>query len=228
MNAAPAALRLATVEDDPRYRSGLEGLLRCLPHFRLVASHAAAEPLLAQARAAHAAGLPAPWDAVLTDIGLPGMDGIALTQALKNLYPPLRVVALTVFEEPATVVAAICAGADGYLLKTAGADEIGRQLELIAAGGAPLSSALAGTLMQLVRASAAPRFNAQLPRDLGLTPRQQDVLRALVDGCSYREIGERLNISIDTVRNHIRQIYAALQVHNVAEAVTYALRQGLV
>jgi DNA-binding NarL/FixJ family response regulator len=223
-----APLRLATVEDDPRYRSSLALLLRGLPQFTHAASYAAAEPLLAAARKARELGASMPWDVVLTDVGLPGTDGVALTAEVKRLFPQLRVIVLTVFDEPANVLAAICAGADGYLLKSSGSEELIEQLELVVRRDAPLSSALARTVLQLVRESHGERRGtATLPRDLGLTQRQLSVLRGLVDGLSYREIGERMEISLDTVRSHIRQIYSALQVHSVAEAVSYALRHGI-
>jgi len=226
--AQSTPLRLATVEDDPRYRSSLALLLRGLADFTLAASYARAEPLLEAAGKARELGMPSPWDVVLTDVGLPGIDGIALTRQLKTLFPALRVIVLTVFDEPASVLAAICAGADGYLLKSAPGSELLAQLSLVLSHGAPMSTALAGTMMRLVRESNSERSGAaSLPRDLGLTPRQLEALRGLVEGLSYREIGERLDISIDTVRSHIRQIYAALQVHNVAEAVSYALRHRI-
>ncbi len=225
----PARLRLVNVEDDPRYRSSLSLLLRNLPEFEVGASYSSATALLDVARKARSLDMPAPWDVVLTDMGLPGIDGVELTRELKILFPALRVIVLTVFDEPASVLAAICAGADGYLLKSSPSHEMVAQLMLVLRHGAPLSTALAGTMMRLVRESHSERFAARnLPRDLGLTPRQIDVLRELVRGLSYREIGEHLEISIDTVRSHIRQIYTALQVHNVAEAVSYALRHGLV
>jgi DNA-binding NarL/FixJ family response regulator len=220
-------LRLATVEDDPRYRNSLSLLLRALPEFEHVGSYASAAPLLAVARKARELGTPMPWDVVLTDMGLPDIDGVTLTTELKQLFPQLRIVVLTVFDEPANVLAAICAGADGYLLKSSTSDELVDQLQLVVNKGAPLSATLAGTVLRLVRQSHTERSSAMLPRDLGLTQRQIEVLRSLVDGRSYREIGESLNISIDTVRSHIRQIYSALQVHSVAEAVSYALRHGL-
>jgi DNA-binding NarL/FixJ family response regulator len=221
-------LRLATVEDDPRYRGSLALLLRGLPAFNLVASYARAEPLLDAARKARTLAMPPPWDVVLTDMGLPDKDGVELTREVKLLFPQLRVLVLTVFDEPARVLAAICAGADGYLLKSASNQELIEQLQLVIDHGAPMSTALAGTMMRLVRESNNDRIGAaNLPRDLGLSPRQLAVLRGLVEGLSYREIGERLDISLDTVRSHIRQIYAALQVHSVAEAVGYALRHGL-
>lgn len=221
-------LRIATVEDDPRYRNGLSLLLRALPNYAHAAAYASATPLLVAARKARELGAPMPWDVVLTDMGLPDIDGVTLTAELKRLFPQMRIVVLTVFDEPANVLAAICAGADGYLLKSSTSDELVEQLQLVVHKGAPLSATLAGTVMQLVRQSQFDRGGAAtLPRDLGLTQRQIDVLRGLVDGRSYREIGELLGISIDTVRSHIRQIYSALQVHSVAEAVSYALRHGL-
>ncbi len=225
----PARLRLVNVEDDPRYRSSLSLLLRSLPEFEVGTSYSSAIALLEIARKARSLDMPAPWDVVLTDMGLPGVDGVELTRELKTLFPSLRVIVLTVFDEPASVLAAICAGADGYLLKSSPSHEMIAQLMLVLRHGAPLSTALAGTMMRLIRESNGERFATRnLPRDLGLTPRQIDVLRELVRGLSYREIGEHLEISIDTVRSHIRQIYTALQVHNVAEAVSYALRHGLV
>lgn len=223
-----APLRLITVEDDPRFRNSLAALLRSLPGFTLAGAYAKAEPVVAAARKAHALGAPLPWDLVLTDIGLPEIDGIELTRELKTLFPSLRVVVLSVFEDPANVLAAICAGADGYLVKGVTGDEMVDALERLRRHHSPLSAALAGTVLRLVRAShRTHRARASLPRDLGLSLRQLDVLRGLVDGLSYREIGERYGIAIDTVRGHIRQIYSTLQVHNVAEAVSYALRNGL-
>jgi len=231
-STAPAAalpVRIATVEDDPRYRNSLALLLRGLSGFAHAGSYDRAGPLLHAARAAHVLGNAAPWDVVLTDMGLPDTNGIELTRELKALFPSLRVILLTVFDEPARVLAAICAGADGYLLKSSTSQELIDQLDLVVRHGAPISTAIAGTVLRLVREGNNERLGArELPRDLGLTQRQLAVLSSLVEGLSYREIGERLTISIDTVRSHIRQIYAALQVHNVAEAVSYALKHRLV
>lgn len=219
--------RVVTVEDDPRYRASLAALVGCVSGLVLSASHAAAEPLLAEARKLHKLGMDAPWDVVLTDLNLPGIDGIALTRELKQLFPQIEIIVLTVFEEPASVLAAICAGASGYLVKSSSVEEITVQITTLGLRGAPLSASVAHTLLQLVRANGHPQFFSGVPRDLGLTRRQTEVLRALVDGLSYQQIGTRLEISVDTVRSHIRQIYAALQVHSVAEAVTYALRHGI-
>lgn len=228
MNVTPAVIRVAVVEDDPRYRASLETMARHLPRFAMTAAYPAAEPLLARAAQARNRGEERPWDLVLMDIGLPQLDGIDATRKLKAMFPDVRVVVLTVFDEPHRVLAAICAGADGYLLKSALGAQIGEQLEQVAGHGAALSPQLAAMVMDFVRVGNAHGFNQALPADLGLTPRQLDVLRELVKGKSYPQVAQELDIALDTVRTHVRRVYAALQVHSVAEAAAYALRHGLV
>jgi DNA-binding NarL/FixJ family response regulator len=137
-------------------------------------------------------------------------------------------VALTAFEEPHSVLAAICAGADGYISKQASADELAEQLELTLRNGASLSPRLAGVVLKLVRLQGGGVEAAETTRSLGLSARQLDVLRALAEGRSYREIADDLGLSIDTVRTHIRRIYAALQVKSAAQAVSQALSRGLI
>lgn len=228
MNVAVSApLLVGMVEDDPHFSAGVVELLRRQPGIRLVATYEAAAPMLAQAQKAQRQNMSPPWDMLLMDVGLPDMDGIEATRRLKALFPRSQVVVFTVFEEPVTVLSAICAGADGYLLKSASPDELIVALTALREQSAPLSGRIATTLIELVRKSHGHHRGPQLPRDLGLTPREIEVMHGLVDGLSYREIGERLNISLDTVRSHIRKIYTTLQVHNTAEAVTFALRHGL-
>lgn len=225
--AVNTPLLVGIVEDDPHFSGGIISLLRQQPQVRLVATFEAAGPMLAQAQKAHRQNLSPPWDVLLMDVGLPDMDGIEATRQLKALFPRSQVIVLTIFEEPATVLSAICAGADGYLLKSATPEELFGALTALREQEAPLSGRIATTLIELVRKSHGHHAGPQLPRDLGLTKREIEVLRGLVDGLGYREIGERLDISQDTVRSHIRKIYATLQVHSVAEAVTFALRHGL-
>jgi DNA-binding NarL/FixJ family response regulator len=136
---------------------------------------------------------------------------------------------LTVFEDPRAILQAICAGADGYLLKRASAKELVTQLKLVAGGGAPLTSGVAKTLLDLVRAGPMCELpgDAQ-PRRFTLTEREQDVLRCLVRGLTYKEVGDELGVSLDTVRSHIRALYKKLQVHSVAAAVRRALVDRLV
>jgi DNA-binding NarL/FixJ family response regulator len=226
-----AIIKTVAVEDDSRYRAGLEALLGHSADFDLVHSFPSAEAALT-ALAEHACLASGPlWDLILMDLDLPGMDGIAATRAAKDMAPETAVVVLTVFEESHTVLRAICAGADGYLAKRARPDEILSELRSVMSGGAPLSAGVARTVLNLLRGQEGadpggrPRSGAM---KLDLTEREQDVLRCLVGGMSYKQVAHELAISHDTVRSHVRNVYSKLQVHNVAEAVSRAIREGLV
>ena len=164
------------------------------------------------------------------DIELPGISGIKATRELKARLPELSIVVLTVFEDPATIVEAIVAGADGYLLKKTPAAELLSQLRMITAGGAPLTAGVARTLLSLVRqgSSSVSPPGALSPTRLDLTAREQEVLQCLVRGLSYKQAADDLEMGIETVRTHIRAIYKKLHVHNAAEAVARALREKLV
>ncbi len=140
-------------------------------------------------------------------------------------------VVLTVFEEPATVLEAICAGADGYMLKRVPPDELLEQVRAVVAGGSPITAGVARTVLALLRrmgSEAPPARVPASPSRLTLSDREQEVLRGLVQGMAYKQVAERMQLSIDTVRSHVRSVYRKLQVHNVAEAVGRAIREGLV
>lgn len=224
------SFRTVTIEDDRRYRRSLGLLLRETSGFRLVDSFGTAEAAL---RSIEAASDPPPrWDLVLMDLDLPGMDGIQATARLGEVSPETTVVVLTVFEDPGTVLEAICAGADGYLAKRLPPDEIIAELRAVMDGGSPLSPGVARTVLRLVRRLSDGRPRSRQdgpgPADLDLTPREQDVLACLVEGLTYRGVATELDISTNTVRSHVRSIYAKLQVGNVAEAVNRAIREDLV
>lgn len=219
-------IRVASIEDDGRYRASLDALLRLSPGLELAGSFAtpaAALDALGKAR-------PAPtWDVILMDIDLPGMSGIEATRRIKRVLPAIPIVALTVFEEPSTILEAICAGADGYLTKDTPPGELLAQIRAVVDGGSPLTAGVASTVLDLLR-HIEPKGSAPDGSSPGLflTAREQEVLRCLMAGMAYKHVAARLDISLDTVRTHIRHIYGKLQVHSVAEAVTRALREGLV
>jgi DNA-binding NarL/FixJ family response regulator len=225
-------VRVAIFEDDPGYREGLAALLRHAPGFELVGVHGAAAPAVRAAEQAAERGEPRPWDLVLSDIEMPGMSGIEACRRLKEAYPGLPVIVLTVFEEPATILDAIRAGADGYLLKRSTAPELLAGLRAIAGGGAPLTAAVARSVLELLRqgdggpASGSP-FPAA-PQRLELGEREQEVLRGLVRGGTYAQIADEMGISLDTVRGHIRSVYRKLQVNSAKAAVSRAVRERLV
>jgi DNA-binding NarL/FixJ family response regulator len=208
-------------EDDPRYRQGLETLFKHTPRVDLVATFPRLEPGLVAARTSAAE-----WDVVLMDLEHPDGSGVTAIRGLKNMRPDLPVLALTVFEEPATVLAAICAGADGYLLKRCSASELISAIRSAGSGGAPLSPGIASALLKVVRKGAETPVAS--PSRLDLTTREQDVLRALAAGHTYQEAADSLGVGLETVRTHVRALYKKLQVHSVSEAVARAIREGLV
>jgi DNA-binding NarL/FixJ family response regulator len=226
-------LRVAIVEDNPNYRDSLGTLLGHARGFSLAAAFGSAEPLLSRARETSRRHGAPDWELVLMDIELPGKSGIEATRELCELFPDLPVVMLTVFEDPRVILEAISSGASGYVLKKATARELVDQLRAVTAGGAPLSPAVASTVIDLVRrfndeAGGRPTSGAESPTRLNLTGREQDVLRCLVHGLSYFEAANELGISEGTVRTHVRSVYRKLQVHSVAQAIRKAMECGLV
>lgn len=229
MSRADRPLRVAVVEDNPRYRESLVTLFSMTPRFELVAAFASASAALERFDRPVRPGPGEEWDLVLMDVDLPGIRGIEATRRIKRLAPSLLVVVLTVFEEPAVILDAICAGADGYLLKRTPPGELLEQLEVVADGGAPLTAGVARTVLALMRETAGPAGARTEPGiEPGLSPRERDVLRGLVEGLAYKQVADRLGLSIDTVRTHVRGLYRKLQVHSVAEAIGRALRERLV
>ena len=209
-------ISVAIVEDQKRTREGLAALLASEPDLAVVGPFSSME----EALPALTRRLP---DALLCDIALPGMSGIEGLRRLKAAQPELRALMLTVHGDDAHVLEAICAGASGYLLKDTPPERLVAAVRELAAGGAPMSSDVARRVLQLVREVAPPRAGEH-----ELTPRELDVLRALAEGHSYKTAARALDLSIDTVRFHVRAIYAKLHVHSKSEAVLQALRRGLV
>ncbi len=225
--------RLVMVEDDPGYTKSIETLMHHTPGFELTESFGRPSRLLDTVQRQVDRGESPDWQLVLMDLELPGMSGIEATRRLKAMLPDTNVVVLTSFEEPTTILQAICAGADGYLLKKAPARELVSHLRAVTRGGSPLSSEIARSVLEVVRRYGATGEIADLaepaePTRLTLTTREQDVLRGLSRGLTYDQVATDLGISVDTIRHHIRRIYKKLQVHSATEAVSRAVREGLI
>lgn len=218
-------LRVAVVEDDPHYRGSLETLLGFEPGFQLASSYGDPASLLEDLGVLSPAA-PLAWDLVLMDIDLPGMSGIEATRSVKTMRPEAVVVMLTAFEDPEKILAAIRAGADGYLLKRAGVAEVIDQLRSVAGGGSPMTPGIARSVLDLIRGGRSK--DAISRGDLfELSEREREVLKALVRGLAYKQVAAELDLSIDTVRTYIRRIYTKLRVHSATEAVARAVREGL-
>jgi DNA-binding NarL/FixJ family response regulator len=164
-------------------------------------------------------------DLVLMDIEMPEVNGIDGIIGIRQFDKDLKIVVLTVFEDNQNVFAAICAGANGYLLKKSSGPQVIAGINDALAGGAPMSSSIASKVLRLL---ADNNLNAQQKNDYGLTTREKQILQSLVQGNSYKMIAGIENISVDTVKTHLKRIYHKLQVHSQTEAVIKAIRDRIV
>ncbi len=158
-------------------------------------------------------------DVILMDIQLPGMSGIKGMEVIKDKYPDVDIIMLTIYHDSHKIFDSLKAGASGYLLKHTSLPEIKEAIEMLLKGGAPMSPQIARKVIT--------HFNDQKPKknpDSMLTSREQDIVNGLVDGLSYKMIADRFDISIDTVRAHIRNIYKKLHVNSKAEVIAKSLR----
>lgn len=161
-------------------------------------------------------------DLVLMDIDMPGMTGIEAVTKIRSFNNDVAILMLTVFDDNHHVFEAICAGASGYLLKKHISTRLFTAIDEVLAGGAPMSPSIA----RLVISSMKTDTTAQ--KHYPLTPRELDILRSLSKGNSYKLIAAEFDISIETVRTHIKKIYDKLHVHSQTEAVAKALKEKLV
>ena len=161
-------------------------------------------------------------DALILDIGLPGMSGLDGIRAFKERFPELEILMFTVHDEPERIFEAVCAGASGYLLKSEPLDRIASAVEEVLRGGSPMTPEVARLMLE--------RFNrlGATTSSIELSDRECDVLRAMVDGLAKKEIADRLEISVHTVDTYTRRIYKKLHVNTLGGAVAKALREGLV
>ena len=164
-----------------------------------------------------------PPQVLLLDVGLPGISGLDGLVRLRELAPSTSIVILTVFEEDDKIFRAICAGASGYLLKTATPEEIVEAILEASHGGSPMSPHVASSVVKLLSRLTQPAASA-----VTLTPREHDLLRHMVDGLTAKEIAARLGISIHTADTHTRNLFGKLGVHSRAAAVARAMREKLV
>ncbi|MEM6286178.1 MAG: response regulator transcription factor [Bacteroidota bacterium] len=219
---------IALVEDHPMLRDRLVQQLAFFEAVDLMLTAESGDDFLADLDVRARSGAPFPG-VVLMDIEMPGRDGIETTAEVRRRHPEVEVLMLTVFEEEDKIFAAVQAGASGYLLKDDGPSAIVQAVEEVAAGGAPTSPLVARKLLSYVRDQAQNDASGREEADsLRLTPRELDVLRQLVEDDTEAEIAARLGVSPHTVRTHVKNLYAKLQVHSRAQAVRTALRRGLV
>lgn len=207
---------VVVIEDQRELRNGLQTLLNLTPNFYCEKSFSSMEEALRSDETGAA-------DLVLTDIGLPKMNGIEGTRILREKFPDLPIVVLTVHGEDDKIFQALCAGASGYLLKNTPPGKIIEALLEVLNGGAPMSLPVARRVVYLFRTFSPPE-----EAEYNLTEQEKKILKMLVDGHHYKTAAAELGISVNTVSFHLKNIYNKLQVHTKTEAVAKALREKLV
>jgi DNA-binding NarL/FixJ family response regulator len=209
-------IRVALVEDQDRTREGLAALIGGSPGFEVCGKFGSMEEALPAIKQT-------PPDVLLADVGLPGMSGVDGVRLVHGSHPAMPILMLTVHGDDDTVFAAICAGACGYLLKETEPARLLDCIREVHAGGAPMSPEIARKLVVTFRKlSPSGRPGPKL------TPRQALILQLLAEGHSYKSCASALDLSIDTIRFHVRKIYERLHVQSRSEAVWKALATGLV
>lgn len=204
------SITLAIVEDLAEVREGLKQFISLSPEFTVLDTFETAEEALYD--------LPklSP-DIVIMDINLPGMSGIECIRQVKKKTPRTQFMMFTVYENDEKVVEALKAGASGYLLKNTGLLQIVESLKELHNGGSPMSSNIARKLVTIFREE-----HAEAEPTTGLSKRENEILQLLSKGLLYKEIAEKLSISVGTVRQHIHKIYEKLHVQNRTEAINKA------
>lgn len=206
-------ISVSIVDDEKNLCQSIATFLNASPGFHCVSIYGSAKAALQH--------LPADQpDVVLMDINMAGMDGIECARQLKTLTPAVQIVMLTVYEDTEKIFKALAAGATGYLLKRYEPDELLQAIRDVQAGGSPMSNSIARKVVASFQ-TAGPSDT----RENFLTSREQAVLDSLARGLAYKQIGDELGISINTIRTHLRHIYEKLHVQSRTEAVAKYLRR---
>lgn len=203
--------RVGIVEDKANIRDLITKFLDMQPDYECKAAFESVEDMLAFLKTDS-------LDVVLMDIQLPGMSGIDGIKIIKRDHSETEIIMLTVYHDSHKIFDSLMAGASGYLLKHTSLPEIKESIDTLMKGGAPMSPQIARKVIE--------HFNRPTPQktESGLTSREQDIVNGLVDGLSYKLIADRYNISLDTVRAHIRNIYKKLHVNSKAEVIAKSLK----
>lgn len=204
---------IAIVEDNDKIRDLIRQYLDNQENYKCKMAFDSVEALLKDVKDGH---LP---DVILMDIELPGMSGIDGMKLIKNQHPEVEIIILTVYHDSHKIFDSLCAGASGYLLKHTSLPEIKEAIETLVDGGSPMSPQIARKVIDYFK-----KPETKKEPESELTPREQEIVVGLVDGLSYKMIADRMDIAIDTVRAHIRNIYKKLHVNSKAEVIAKSLR----
>jgi DNA-binding NarL/FixJ family response regulator len=212
--------RVALVEDDAETRQRLAASIREQNWLELVAAFATGTEALSALAAANP-------DVLLVDLGLPDMSGLKIIRFAATRLPDCDVLVISMFGDEANVLAALEAGARGYLLKGSLVRDISIDIRDLRDGGSPLSPLIARQVLKRLQSRQPERAEPDSREDTGLSPREAEILNAISRGFSYAETAATLGITVGTVHTHLKRIYGKLAVHSKTEAVFEAGRLGL-
>jgi len=204
-------VHIAIIEDDVVVRRGLERYFNSQPEFEKVNTFDSVEAFFEPGNEQLTI------DIVLTDIGLPGKSGIEGIRLIKERNPKTDIIMITVFNDSDKIFKSLCAGATGYILKGTSFNEIKESVLTILGGGSYMSPAIARKIVEYFKP-------VQKVNENKLTAREDQIIKGLVDGLSYKLIADRLLISVDTVRFHIKNVYAKLEVNSKTEVIAKYLK----
>jgi len=209
-------IKIALYDDVEGLRETLVMMLSCLDDFEVVGSFDNCSTAVTDIREL----MP---DVVLMDIDMPGLSGIEGVKAIRQVDGDVKILMLTVFDDNKNVFEAIRAGANGYLLKKTAPHKLIEYIKEVHSGGAPMTASIATQVLKMFTQSTNSANSSY-----NLSDREKEVLQSLVDGNSYKMVAAEMDISVDTVRSHIRNIYDKLHVNSKSEAVAKALKDRII
>ena len=204
-------ISVAIVEDDTFIRDSLREFIDSDPEMICLNAKESVESFLGVLSSEN---LP---DVILMDIGLPGMSGISGIKLVKERFPGINILMLTVYHDSNRIFQSLCAGASGYLLKNTPFSEIKTAIQMVHDGGSFMSPQIARKVVDFFQQDRKKQKSSPL------TQKEKEIVLGLVDGLSYKMIADKAFITIETVRSHIKNIYKKLQVHNKAEVIRKSL-----
>jgi DNA-binding NarL/FixJ family response regulator len=212
-------IRVAIYDDNDSRRESLAALLQMMPDLELAGTFENCAVVEADMEACKP-------DLVLMDLEMPVQNGLYGISVIKKKYPHIRIIVQTAYDDDDRVFAALRAGAEGYLLKTASVAKISQSIDDVMKGGASMSPSIA---VKVLRFFEDQHTETKSPiNTYNLSPKELEILKRLSHGKGYKTIADELGVSYFTVNNHIKKIYEKLQVHSLGEAIGIAYKEGLV
>ena len=203
-------IKVAYIEDDPYIRDFISDFLKDSPEFEFLTACESVENFIVEAKT-----LEKP-DVLLQDISLPGMSGLEAIRHIKNIFPATEVIMFTIHDDSERIFKALCAGASGYLLKSTPIPKIKEAIYQVYRGEAAMSPSIARKVIQY--------FRPEKKNKEQLSPREMQIVEAMVEGMSYKMIAGKLMVSVNTVCYHVKNIYRKLQVNSKAEVIAKSLK----